>query len=110
MNRENMEHLVKQVLEETISFMKTATPRECINHQIYVENPRDEEYIRVGFVFYYDFVKPVRVSPSIVHESGFAARRGYYCLEELSLQPEFVSLMMNEYLELLKIASESSRD
>lgn len=105
-----MECLVKQAIEETISFMKTATPRECAGHQIYVENPCNEEYIRLGFVFYCDWVKPVRVSPSIVHESGFAARRGYYCLEELSLQPEFVAMMMNEYMELLKIAYESSRD
>ena len=110
-DRNNLECLVKQALKETISFMSTASPRECAHHQVYVENPnRNEDYIRVGFVFYYDYVKPVRVSPSIVHESGFAARRGYYYLQDLSLEPEFVSFMINECLELLQIAKESYSD
>ena len=110
-NRENLECLVKQALEETVSFMSTATPRECARHQVYVDNPNSkEDYIRVGFVFYYDYVKPVRVSPSIVHESGIAARRGYYSLQDLSLDSEFVSSMVKEFLELLQIAKESYSD
>jgi len=110
-HRENLECLVKQALEETISFMSTATPRECARHQVYVDNPNSkEEYIRVGFVFYYDYVKPVRVSPSIVHESGIAVRRGYYYLQDLSLDSGFVSSMVKEFLELMQIAKESYSD
>ncbi len=110
LNRENLECLIRQALCETMGCMNTDKPAAYADRKIYVDNPLGKEYIRLGFVFRYDSGQSLRVSPSIVHESGFAARRGYYSLQELSLEPDFISFLAEEYEELLKIAKESCSD
>lgn len=110
-NRENLECLIRKVLQEAMACLKTETPVKYADRQIGVENTlTGEEYIRLGFYFRYDSGKPLRVSPIIVHESGFAARRGYYSLEELSMEPAFIAFLAEEYMEILKAAKESYSD
>ena len=110
-NRENLECLIRKALQEAMVCLKTETPVKYADRQIEVENTlTGEDYIRLGFYFRYDSGKPLRASPFIVHESGFAARRGYYCLEELSLEPAFVSFLAEDYMEILKAAKESYSD
>ena len=101
MKDEKLESLVKQAIEKTIAHLETAEPR--IEHTVY----SDDSYsgCQVGFYLYYDYGrKDYRISPSVLNEEGFAARCGRYDKKELCLDSDFVSVLIDDYIHLMREA------
>lgn len=107
MKGENLESVVKQAIEKTIAHLETTEPR--IEHTVY----SDDTYLgyQVGFYLYYDYGrKDYRISPSVINAEGFAARRGRYDKKELCLDLGFVSAMVDEYTDLMRVADISEQE
>ncbi|MBE6273041.1 MAG: hypothetical protein E7097_04035 [Bacteroides sp.] len=107
MKDEKLESLVKQAIEKTIAHLETAEPR--IEHTVY----SDDSYsgCQVGFYLYYDYGrKDYRISPSVLNEEGFAARCGRYDKKELCLDSDFVSVLIDDYIHLMREADISERE
>lgn len=107
MKDKEFECLAKQAIEKVVAHLKTVETR--VEHTVYTE----DFYLgfQLGFYLYYDYgIKDYKIYASVRNEEGFAARCGPYKREELSLNPDFVSTLVDEYIHLMKEADISEQD
>lgn len=107
MKDKEFECLAKQAIEKVVVHLKTVETR--VEHTVYTE----DFYLgfQLGFYLYYDYgIKDYKIYASVRNEEGFAARCGPYKREELSLNPDFVSTLVDEYIHLMKEADISEQD
>ena len=101
MKDKELECLAKQAIEKVVAHLETVETR--VEHTVYT----DDSYsgCQVGFYLYYDYGrKDYRISPSVINEEGFAARCGRYDKKELCLDSDFVSVLIDDYIHLMREA------
>lgn len=107
MKDKDLECLAKQAIEKVVAHLETVETR--IEHTVYT----DDFYLgfQFGFYLYYDSgIKDYRIYASVRNEEGFAARRERYNRQELCLEPEFVSALVEEYIHLMREVDIDVRD
>lgn len=107
MKDKDLECLAKQAIEKVVAHLETVKTR--VEHTVYT----DDFYLgfQFGFYLYYDSgIKDYRIYASARNKEGFAARRERYNRQELCLEPEFVSALVEEYIHLMRVVDIDVRD
>ncbi len=105
--KEKLKCMAEQAIEKTIAYLETMNA--SIEHSVF----SDDDYwgYQVGFYIYYDYgMKDYRIYASACNKKGFATRRERYNKEELCLDSDFVSALVDEYVFLMKETDVAERE
>ena len=101
MDRSKLEYLTRQAIERAIAYQASYKYRkEPVDPTVYSDECHGYQ---VGFYIYYDYeAKDFRVTASARNQQGVGVSSGQDCLQKLNMSPDFVSSLVDKYIDLMK--------
>lgn len=101
MDRSKLEYLTRQAIERGIAYQASYKFRkEAVDPTVYSDECHGYQ---VGFYICYDYEsKDFRVTVSVRNKQGVGVCSGQDCQQKLSMNPDFVSSLVDEYIGLMK--------